>query len=152
MDLNRYPFVALLAAIALTGCASKQPDVSAQALIEQQILEASQKIEAAQVDLYQAGALNSRVVMRYPNTNLDDKQFVTIDWQGDAVQLLTKLAQDRGERFEYMGLRLPLPVNIKVNGVQYQAVLSMLRAQIGYRAAITETPGKLVLQYNRPQG
>ena len=43
-------------------------------------------------------------------------------------------------------------MNIKVNGVQYQAVLSMLRAQIGYRAAITETPGKLVLQYNRPQG
>ena len=145
MDLNRYPFVALLAALALTGCASKQPDVSAQALIDQQILEASQKIQAAQVDLYQAGALNSRVVMRNPNTDLNDKQFVTISWQGDAVQLLTKLAQDRGER-------MPLPVNIDVKGVQYQTVLSMLRAQIGYRAVITEAPGKLVLQYNRPQG
>ena len=68
------------------------------------------------------------------------------------MQLLTKLAQDRGERFEFMGLRMPLPVNIDVKGVQYQTVLSMLRAQIGYRAVITEAPGKLVLQYNRPQG
>jgi len=152
MDLNRYPFVALLAAVALTGCASKQPDVSAQALIDQQILEASQKIEAAQVDLYQAGALNSRVVMRNPSTTMGDNQFVTISWQGDAVQLLTKLAQDRGQRFEFMGLRMPLPVNIDVKGVQYQTVLAMVRAQIGYRAVITEVPGKLVLQYNRPQG
>jgi defect-in-organelle-trafficking protein DotD len=151
MDFNRYPYAALFAALALTGCASKPPDVSAQTLIDQQILEASQKIEAAQVDLYQAGALNSRVVMRTPSTNLDDKQFVTISWQGDAIQLLTKLAQDRGERFEYMGLRMPLPVNIDVKGVQYESVLAMLRSQIGYRAVVTRAPGKLVLQYNQPQ-
>lgn len=152
MDIKRSPFVALLSAAALTACASKQPDASAQSLIDQQILEASQKIEAAQVDLYQAGALNSRVVMRVPNINLADKDFVTINWQGDAVQLLAKLAQDRGDLFEYMGLRMPLPVDINVKGAPYESVLSMLRSQIGYRAVVSRAPGKLVLQYNQPQG
>lgn len=152
MDMKHHHFAALLAAAILSGCASKQPEVSAQSLVDQQILESSQKIEAAQVDLYQAGALNSRVVMREPGTSLNDKDFVTISWQGDALQLLTKLAQDRGQRFEYMGVRMPLPVNINVKGVQFDAVLAMLRAQIGYRAVITQVPGKLVLQYNRPQG
>lgn len=80
MANTRYPLALVALALALGGCASKKPDESAQQLIDQQILEASQRIEMAQADLYQQGAINSRVVMRLPSTIVDDKQRVSLKW------------------------------------------------------------------------
>ena len=117
MANTRYPLALVALALALGGCASKKPDESAQQLIDQQILEASQRIEMAQADLYQQGAINSRVVMRLPSTIVDDKQRVSLKWQGDAVELLAALARDRGLEFSFMGVRMPLPVDIDVNKV-----------------------------------
>lgn len=153
MAMSRYSIAALLVALAVTGCASKKPDgaVDAQAVVDQQIMDAAQKIQMAQADLYQAGALNGQVT-RIPTSIMDGRQRVTLSWQGDALQLLNKLAHDRGLEFSFMGVRMPLPVSIDVKDMPYQSVLSMLRAQVGYRANIDQTSEKLVLQYNRPQG
>ncbi|GLO32844.1 conjugal transfer protein TraH [Pseudomonas putida] len=151
MANKRYPMALVALAVALGGCASKKPDESAQHLIDQQILEASQRIEMAQADLYQQGAINSRVVMRLPSTILDDKQRVSLKWQGDAVELLAALARDRGLEFSFMGVRMPLPVDIDVNKVPYDTLMLMIRSQVGYRADVTQMPGKLELHYNRPK-
>nr|WP_229653904.1 DotD/TraH family lipoprotein [Pseudomonas syringae]QOU99724.1 hypothetical protein [Pseudomonas syringae pv. actinidiae] len=151
MAYKRYPLAMIALAVALGGCASKKHDDSAQQLIDQQILEASQRIEMAQADLYQQGAINSRVVMRLPSKILDNKQQVSLKWQGDALELLTALARDRGLQFSFMGVRMPLPVDIDVNKVQFDTLMLMIRSQIGYRADVTQMPGKLELHYNRPK-
>ena len=89
--------------------------------------------------------------MRLPSTIVDDKQRVSLKWQGDAVELLAALARDRGLEFSFMGVRMPLPVDIDVNKVPYNTLMLMIRSQVGYRANVTQTPGKLELHYNRPQ-
>jgi len=150
MSLSRFPLAVLLASLVLTGCATQQKVDNAQSEIDRQILEASQKIQAAQADLYQAGALN-QPTKKLPISIVDNQQRVTVSWQGDALQLLNKLAHDRGLTFSFMGVRMPLPINIDVKDASYDSVIQMLRAQIGYRADINQTPDKLVLQFNRPQ-
>lgn len=150
MSMPRYTLSALLAGFALTGCASQPKVDHAQAEIDRQILEASQKIQAAQADLYQAGAINQETT-KPPVSITNDSQRITLSWQGDALQLLAKLAHDRGLAFSFMGVRMPLPVNVDVKDMSYDAVMQMLRAQIGYRADINQSPDRLVLQYNRPQ-
>jgi len=150
MSLSRFPLAVLLASLVLTGCATQQKVDNAQSEIDRQILEASQKIQAAQADLYQAGALN-QPTKKLPISIVDNQQRVTVSWQGDALQLLNKLAHDRGLTFSFMGVRMPLPINIDVKDASYDSVIQMLRAQIGYRADINQTADKLVLQFNRPQ-
>ncbi|HHV7525108.1 TPA: DotD/TraH family lipoprotein [Burkholderia orbicola] len=150
MATPRYTLAGLLIGLALTGCATQPKTDNAQVEIDRQILDASQKIQSAQADLYQAGALN-QATTKLPVSIVDDQHRVTLSWQGDALQLLNKLAHDRGLAFSFMGLRMPLPVNIDVKDASYDAVMQMVRAQIGYRADVTQYPDKLVLQYNRPQ-
>jgi defect-in-organelle-trafficking protein DotD len=150
MAMPRYTLVGLLIGLALTGCATQPNTVNAQTEIDRQILDASQKIQSAQADLYQAGALN-QATKKVPVSITDNQHGVTLSWQGDALQLLNKLAHDRGLAFSFMGVRMPLPVNIDVKDASYDAVMQMVRAQIGYRADVTQYPDKLVLQYNRPQ-
>jgi defect-in-organelle-trafficking protein DotD len=136
--------------LALAGCAAQPVADNAQAEVDRQILEASQKILSSQTALYKAGALNQPVLAQ-PATVSNDQQRITLSWQGDALQLLDKLAHDRGQAFSVIGLRMPLPVNIEVSGAPYDSVMDMLRAQIGYRAEISQSAEKLVLQYNAPK-
>ncbi|KIZ49168.1 conjugal transfer protein TraH [Pseudomonas oryzihabitans] len=151
MRSNRITAGILLAAVMLGGCASHEQSNDAQAVVDQQILEASQKIEMAQVDLYQAGALNSRVVMRTPPAVADESRFVSVSWQGDALQLLAKVAKDRGLEFSFEGVRMPLPVSIDVKSVPLTTLMAMIKSQVGYRADIGQDAQKITLHYNRPR-
>lgn len=153
MVATHQSIVVLSMAVVLGGCATPpahQANNTAQTEVDRQILEASQKIQLAQADLYQAGALNQQT--QKPSVPITaDQQSVAIAWQGDASQLLKKLSSDRGLTFTAIGMAMPLPVNIDVKDVPYSTVLDLLRAQVGYRARITQQSDSLVLQYNRPQ-
>lgn len=139
-----------LSLVALGGCASKPLSDDTQSIVDRQIMDAAQTIQVAQADLYQAAALNSRVSRR-PVSLLNDKDHVTTDWQGDAVQLVNQIARDRGLQFAIIGVQMPLPIDVNVQGMPYDSFLTMLRAQIGYRASIIQSSDKLILQYNKPQ-
>ncbi|RBG59549.1 conjugal transfer protein TraH, partial [Xanthomonas oryzae pv. oryzae] len=104
MAMPRYTLAGLLIGLALTGCATQPKTDNAQTEIDRQILDASQKIQSAQADLYQAGALN-QATTKLPVSIVDDQHRVTLSWQGDALQLLNKLAHDHGLAFSFMGLR-----------------------------------------------
>lgn len=152
MATRRFSHVILSISLVLAGCAATKPKPTpnAQGEVDRQILEASRKIQLAQAELYQAGAVNQETTkVSIPITG--DQQHVTLSWQGDALQLVTKLARDRGLGLSVMGVRMPLPVNIDVKNAPYSTVIQMLGAQIGYRAEISQQSDKLVLQYNRPQ-
>lgn len=144
--------IVVLVSFLLTACVTTKQikTVDVQAEIDRQILQASQKIQLAQADLYQAGALN-QIVDKPPFSISGNQQRIAIKWYGDAAQLLEKLANDRSLIFSSSGIRVPLPINIDVKDGSYEDVLNMLRTQIGYRAVITQDADKLTLQYNRPQ-
>lgn len=76
-----------------------------------------------------------------------DSDRVTLSWNGDAVELLSSLARARGQAFSYIGVRLPLPVDIEVQDVTYANVLRMIEMQTAWRATLVTYPGQMVLQF-----
>lgn len=76
-----------------------------------------------------------------------DSDRVTFNWNGDAVELLSALARARGQAFSYAGVRLPLPVDIEVQGMTYANVLRIVEMQTSWRATIVTYPGQMVLQF-----
>lgn len=149
--------VSLACVAALAGCASTPNKVpssaapaQAQALVDAQIIEAATKIQRTQAELFQAAALNE-VVPPQPADIRDDGQPVTLSWRGDAAELLRRLARDRGLNFASAGVRLPLPVKLNVRNEPFAGVLQLLRAQIGYRAVVSQVGDRIILEYSRPQ-
>ncbi|WP_336796179.1 DotD/TraH family lipoprotein [Erwinia aphidicola] len=76
-----------------------------------------------------------------------DSDRVTLSWNGDAVELLSALARARGLAFSYAGVRLPLPVDIGVQGMTYANLLRIIEMQTAWRATIVTYPGQMVLQF-----
>lgn len=140
---------------ALVGCATPPPPASpppdeAQAAVDRQILDAGRRIQRSQAELFQAGAISAPVPPA-PADIRDDGQPVTLAWRGDAAELLGELAKARGLAMVTVGVKLPLPVSLTVKDEPFSGVLQLLRAQIGYRAAVRQEGERIVLAYNRPQ-
>lgn len=76
-----------------------------------------------------------------------DSDRLTFNWNGDAVELLNGLARARGLVFSFTGVRLPLPVDIEVQGVTYANVIRIIEMQTGWRASLNTYPGQMVLQF-----
>lgn len=76
-----------------------------------------------------------------------DSDRVTLSWNGDAVELLSALARARGQAFSYAGVRLPLPLDIDVQGVTYANLLRIIQMQTAWRAELVTYPGQMVLQF-----
>lgn len=138
--------------VVLAGCASTpKPEATAPvALIDQQIIEAANKVQAAQVELYRVGALNQPVALR-AEVDAGQASGITLSWKGDALALLGKLAAERGVDFSPQGTHLPLPVVVNVSGASFEQVISQVRSQVGYRATIELSDNVMRLQYNRPR-
>ena len=149
MKFNR--FLVFATSLVVAACAnqpvSEEGDV--QKSIDDQIMEAAKKIQAAQSELYQAGAIGQETAK--PPVNIAAGDLITLSWQGDAVQLLEQLARDRGLLFATVGVRLPLPVNIDVQDSTYDDLMRLLSSQIGYRATIGEYNNQSMLRYNQPR-
>lgn len=147
-------FMSSLAVAAMAGCATApQPAPAvdeAQATVDRQIADAGQRIQRSQAELFQAAALSTPVAAP-PADIRDDGQPVTLDWQGDASELLQSLAKARGLAFTTTGVKLPLPVSLSVKDEPFRGVLQLLRAQIGYRASVRQEGDRVVLNYSRPQ-
>jgi defect-in-organelle-trafficking protein DotD len=148
----RATILGTLACAALAACTStpNQQQSDSETSVDQHILEAAKRIEAAQSHLYHAAALN-RNIARPQSSASSDKSRVTIAWKGDAYQLLGRLARDRGLAFTQLGVRMPLPIVIEAINEPFSDVLDKIRVQVGYRAAVDQSDSTLVLHYQRPQ-
>ena len=147
---HRYA-TALIAALVLAGCAN-QPTNEEEVVkktLDEQIMDAAKQIQAAQAELYSAGAIG-QPTPKLPN-NIAEGDLITLTWQGDALQLMEHLAKERGLMFTVLGVRLPMPVNIDVKDATWDDLMKLVKAQIGYRANITEFDGQMALQYNLPR-
>ena len=82
------------------------------------------------------------------HSNSDSLSF---DWDGDAVELLSTLAQARGLQFNYSGVRLPLPVSVHVRNMTFSNALRIIEAQTSWRATVNQYPGLLQLTFMKPE-
>lgn len=142
----------LLSLLSMVGCASTQPTyqaTDADVLVEENLASAAQQIQLSQAELYQAGMMSRQGLTR-PVRVTSDLQKVTVSWNGDAKQLLNKLASDRGLDFYMTGVEQPLPVVIDVEEKPYDEVLQMVQAQVGYRANLIQDLSSLSLRFQRP--
>lgn len=76
-----------------------------------------------------------------------DSDRVTLRWDGDAIELLRALAWARGDEFSYVGVRLPLPVNIDVQYVTYANLMRIIEMQTAWRATLRRYPGQMVMEF-----
>ncbi len=138
-----------LSSFVLNGCSitKKYDEESAQAKIDKMILDAAVKVQTSQAALYQAGVLNS--VNIKPSSEIGENLYSVV-WYGDAIELLNKMAHDQKMKFKFSGVRLPLPVAIKSIDANYDDTLSLIKAQIGYRAELTQSGNTMFLMFNRP--
>jgi len=152
--MNTFSKTVLVAvsAISLASCANhdKEKQISAQQLVDEQIHIQAINIELAQNELYQAGAIN-RTRYKFPSYISANSQSVIVNWQGDAYELLAQMAKQRGLRFNSQGVKLPLPVNINVQGATFENLLALVRMQTQYRAVITQRAASLDLLYLTPK-
>jgi hypothetical protein len=122
-----------------------------QALLDKQLLDAATSIQRTQAELHQIAIVNlppRTVVPTRPDMpGAKDRRPITINWNGDASDLIRMLAIQNNLRMEVRGIKLPLPVAINANRLPYGEVMSDLVAQIDNRAAVYPLPGRLVLEY-----
>lgn len=110
------------------------------------------RIATQQQALWQEGAINVRTPFSERAGGIHaNSDRVYVQWDGDAVELLSHLARQRGQAFAWTGVRLPLPVSVDVNGITYQNLLRLIQLQTAWRATLHEYPGQLTLAFAQPE-
>lgn len=136
----------LLAPVCLAACqAPPPPSPGPAALTAAQV----QDTQARQQLLAQSGVINTPS-LTLPGTIVANSQRVSVDWDGDAVELLSQLAHQRGLNFAYTGVRLPLPVSVHARDITFDELLRLLGPQINWRARIDQEPLRLRLDFMLP--
>ncbi|EKC3540626.1 DotD/TraH family lipoprotein [Salmonella enterica] len=79
-----------------------------------------------------------------------NSQRVSVDWDGDAIELLSKLAHQRGLVLRYSGVRLPLPVTIHECDISFETLLRLVRTQIDWRATLIQQASALEVGFMTP--
>ena len=146
----RFFFISLFVPVVLGGC-QIPASTAVMPLKNTDTQYNAEQIQNAQNNLYLSGAINQvRAPLFTPGISANSQR-VTLNWDGDAVELLSHLARQRGLTFNWTGVRLPLPVNLHVNGVTYQNLLRMIEVQTAWRATLHEFPGQLTLAFSQPE-
>lgn len=140
--MKPFIFAAPAAVLLLSGCQAfygKPPEPAAPdpALI---------RVIAQQQVLWQEGVINSSAALPADVIRFDG-DFVSVNWSADAIELLSYLAWQRGVRFTWTGVRLPLPVNVHASAITYQNLLHLIEAQTAWRATLYQFPGQLSLNF-----
>lgn len=134
------------AVLLLAGCQALQKPVAAT----QQPDPAIVRVVAQQQVLWQEGALDAKRPLPSDPIQFDGDR-LQVAWSGDAVELLSHLAKQRGLSFFYSGVRLPLPVNIRAEGITYENLLQLIVMQTAWRATLKQHPGQLSLVFAQVQ-
>lgn len=140
-------YLATLACFLLSGCQAQQTR-TAPVTVQPASADASQ-IRHSQQQLYLDGALNQTSGRQAVSFTANSDR-LSLDWEGDAIELLAQLARQRGLNFAYSGVRLPLPVSIHVSNITFENLLRQLETQIGWRATLKQQPLELHLYFALP--
>jgi defect-in-organelle-trafficking protein DotD len=142
-------FLAAFAVLMLGGCAH---DTSTHSLVTPptHVTHSAQNIQNTTAMLYQADAINQvRSSLFIPRITANSQR-ISVDWDGDAIELLSQLAHQRGLSFAYTGVRLPLPLTLHVQDATFEQVLRLVRTQIDWRAQLDQQSAELRLYFMLP--
>ncbi|WP_105655883.1 DotD/TraH family lipoprotein [Cronobacter dublinensis] len=127
----------------LCSCQYSNPPITAA---PHSVKQPSRPVQQQLQQLWFEGTLNTSSQLPLAAIRADSDR-VSLSWNGDAIELLSALARARGQVFSYTGVRLPLPVDIEVQGVTYTNLLRMIEMQTSWRASLVTYPGQMVLQF-----
>lgn len=138
----------------ISGCSVQQGmhESSSTSKINKSIEDAIAAIQKTQIELYQYGAISQKK-HGITGSIYSDRIKIDANWNGDAAELLKKMADQRHYSFRIIGNKLPLPVTVKVDGTSYNEVLELIQVQIGYAASIIVNNNRreMQLQYGITQ-
>lgn len=134
----------LLGGILLTAC---QSPVSPDPVSPYGAAPDVARVRHAQYTLWGDGAINIPSDTLFPGIIPAHSSRISLDWDGDAVELLAALARQRGMTFSYSGVRLPLPVTLHVREMTFANALRLVEAQTNWRAQLHERPGEFQLVF-----
>nr|WP_241390274.1 DotD/TraH family lipoprotein [Serratia proteamaculans]ULG14159.1 hypothetical protein 25Ep1_00058 [Serratia proteamaculans]ULG17270.1 hypothetical protein 10novelp1_00057 [Serratia proteamaculans]ULG17625.1 hypothetical protein Ep_00056 [Serratia proteamaculans]ULG17838.1 hypothetical protein Gp1_00058 [Serratia proteamaculans] len=142
-------FMVTCTVLMLSACSH---DISTHSLVTPQahIIHSAQDIQNTTARLNQADAINQTRSSLFIPRITANSQRISLDWDGDAIELLSQLAHQRGLSFAYTGVRLPLPLTIHVQDATFEQVLRLVRTQIDWRAQIDQQPTELRLYFMLP--
>ncbi|EPC4490499.1 DotD/TraH family lipoprotein [Serratia liquefaciens] len=142
-------FMVACTVLMLSACSR---DISTHSLVTPQahITHSAQDIQNTTGMLYQADAINQvRSSLFIPRITANSQR-ISVDWDGDAIELLSQLAHQRGLSFAYTGVRLPLPLTLHVQDATFEQVLRLVRTQIDWRAQLDQQSTELRLYFMLP--
>ncbi|MGO2566783.1 DotD/TraH family lipoprotein [Serratia proteamaculans] len=142
-------FMVACTVLMLSACSR---DISTHSLVTPQvhIIHSAQDIQNTTTLLNQADAINQTRSSLFIPRITANSQRIAVDWDGDAIELLSQLAHQRGLSFAYTGVRLPLPLTIHVQDATFEQVLRLVRTQIDWRAQLDQQPTELRLYFMLP--
>ena len=158
--MYRPVLIAMFTALSLSGCGLVRTHKTVtdfdQALLDKQLLDAANSIQRTQAELHSVAVVSTPPGESHPAQpslpGAHDPRPISIEWNGDASELVRILAMQDNRQLEVRGTKLPLPVAINAKQQPYSEVLSELVAQLDNRAAVYPLPGRLVLEYLPTKG
>ncbi len=145
--MMKVQYLAVLAVLLLSGCQAQQTRTTP--ITVQSASSDALQIRKTQQQLYDDRALNQTTGRLAPTFTANSDR-LSLDWEGDAIELLAQLARQRGLNFGYTGVRLPLPVSVHVSNITFENLLRQLETQIGWRATLKQQPLELHLYFTLP--
>lgn len=144
MRFTRVAIATLVCGVA--GCVSQPPAVDATGrMLDSQLNDSAQKIDRLLGDISRAGGISAVV----PKTGhvVVKGDLVTVQWQGDAPEVLRKLAEAKGMKFAVMGRPVPAPISIDTTNTNFVQVLENIGTQLGGRADVVLKTDALEIHY-----
>ncbi|WP_158244276.1 DotD/TraH family lipoprotein [Trinickia dabaoshanensis] len=146
MRLTRVAISISVCACALTGCALQPapPDPTGR-MLDERLNESAHRIDALLGDISRAGGISA--VAPRTGVVLVSGDFITVRWNGDAPEVLRKIAEAKGLKFNVMGKPFPSPISIDATNTDFVTVLANIGTQLGARADVVLKNDELELRY-----
>ncbi|WP_426575572.1 DotD/TraH family lipoprotein (plasmid) [Xenorhabdus stockiae] len=132
--------------VILVGCKNAPPP---QQQPPSQLTITIKELQQHRQELHQRGVLE-KAVTQFPAKIHNNSQHISVNWDGDAIELLSQMAHQRGLNFAYTGIRLPLPVTVHEQDISFEDLLRIIRTQIDWRAQLEQNTSELRLYFMLP--
>jgi len=127
------------------GCAAEKPVDTTGQTLDTQLTVSANKIDNLLGDISRAGGISARAPK--PGTVVIQGELMTVEWQGDAPEVLRKIAAAKGLNFVILGRPLPTPISIDTRNTRFVEVLENIGMQLGGRADVVLKSDALEIHY-----
>lgn len=137
--------VSVLACL-VSGCATQaEPVDPIGRMLDSQLNDSAHRIDTLLGDISRAGGI-SAVAPRSGVVHVSG-EFITVRWNGDAPEVLRKIAEAKGLNFSVAGRPVASPIAIDATNTDFISVLENIGTQLGARADVVLKSDSLELRY-----